>query len=163
DCRPPPGRRTRPRGTGSGPTSSRCPWVMVVRLIPVITENSVVPPCPFIDARRPTTRRACFSSRPAIARHTFRCSVASALRGWTLHASQPQVALLLAMPAGDHAPIHASSVQVIEFHLLGLRRVGLRQGDLQRVGLRRRALLGIALLRIAVQRRALLGIALLRI
>src|SRR5204863_4994869 len=118
DCRPPPGRRTRPRGTGSGPTSSRCPWVMVVRLIPVITENSVVPPCPFIDARRPTTRRACFSSRPAIARHTFRCSVASALRGWTLHASQPQVALLLAMPAGDHAPIHASSVQVIEFHLL---------------------------------------------
>ena len=89
-----------------------------MRLMLVITDNSVAPPWPFIDARSPTTRRACFSSRPAIARHTFRCSVASALRGCALHISQSQADLLLGMPAEDHVQIHVSIVQVIEFHLL---------------------------------------------
>jgi hypothetical protein len=126
DFRPPPRRRTRSCGTGSDPTSSRRPWRMVVRLMPVIVDSSVLPPWPFIDARSPTTRRACFSSRPAIARRTFRCSVASVLLGCALHISHLQVELALAMPAEDHAAIPVSIVQVIEIHLLSVPRSLLR-------------------------------------
>ena len=112
--RPPPGRRTRSAGTGSSPTSSRWPCAMVVRLIPVTRDSSATPPCPSRSASNPTTRLACFSSRSAITRFTFRCSIASALRGCSRHASHSQAWMVSsAMAPLDHAGITRSSAQVI--------------------------------------------------
>src|SRR5882757_9006740 len=110
--RPPPGRRTRSAGTGSSPTNSRWPCAMVVRLIPVTRDSSATPPCPSRSASSPTTRLACFSSRSATTRFSFRCSMASALRGCSWHTSHSQACMVSsAIPRLDHAWIRSSSGQ----------------------------------------------------
>ena len=113
--RPPPGRRTRPSGTVSFPRSSRWPSMMVVRLMPVTRDSRETPPCPSFSASKPTMRRACFSSRPASARRTRRCSIASPLRGCSVHNGQSQSrSVRFDIPLADHAGGHASTAQVIE-------------------------------------------------
>jgi hypothetical protein len=93
---PPPGRRTRPRGSG-GSASSRIPAYTVGRDSPLILAIRAPPPRPSVLAAAPTSRRRCFSVRCGAIRSYSPPSTASTPETYRSGMPPPQLSDKLVM------------------------------------------------------------------
>ena len=110
--RPPPGRRTRPNSLGAvSPLSSRSPRPMVEHATPVISETSLIPPCPKLPAS------AAASNRPAPLvkiRSQSLVSIFDTIR--VVHSLYIEDIPILRNPPSNHPPDHS----VISTKLAGI-------------------------------------------